>query len=198
MIRAVLFDLDGVIRHFPSTPALEIERRFGLSRGSLDAAAFAEPLITEVTTGRISRAEWVSLVGAAVGSPAAAVEWGTQRGEVDAGALDLLTGLRAAGLVTAILTNGTDTVPQELDELSVTGRVDAIFNSASIGYRKPDPRAFRHVLDSLDMDGSEVFFTDDSRNNVSGAAALGLTVHLFDGLVGLRTALRRDGVSVAG
>lgn len=109
MIRAVLFDLDGVIRHFPSTPALEIERRVGLSRGSLDAAAFAEPLITEVTTGRISRAEWVSLVGAAVGSPAAAVEWGTQRGEVDAGALDLLTELRAAGLDTAILTNGTDT-----------------------------------------------------------------------------------------
>lgn len=52
------------------------------------------------------------------------------------------------------------------------------------------------MLDSLDLDGSEVLFTDDSRNNLRGAATLELTVHLFDGLAGLRVALRRAGVRV--
>lgn len=197
MIRAVLFDLDGVVRHFDPAHVAAIERRHGLTAGSIHGAAFAGPALDAVTTGRISRAEWVSRVGDALAAPDAAAEWGAHPSEVDEEALALSDALRAGGIRTAILTNGTDTIPTELRELGIDGRFDAVFNSAEIGYAKPDVRAFQHVLDTLGLAGSEVFFTDDSASKLTGARELGMTTHLFAGVAGLRAALHDAGVRVS-
>ncbi|MFJ3382045.1 HAD-IA family hydrolase [Curtobacterium sp. NPDC090217] len=93
-----------------------------------------------------------------------------------------------------MLTNGTDAVPDEVASFGLLDHVDAVFNSADIGFVKPDVRAFRHVLDALDLDGSEVFFTDDSERKLTGAAELGMATHHFTGVDGLRTALSAQGV----
>lgn len=52
MVRVVLFDLDGVIRHFDPKYVADIELRHGLAAGTLEGFAFAKPLIGEVTAGR--------------------------------------------------------------------------------------------------------------------------------------------------
>ena len=83
MISVVLFDLDGVIRHFDPAPVSDIEVRYGLQPGALAGIAFAAPLIDEVTTGRITRVEWISRIGHLVGDQAAAEEWGAQTWSVD-------------------------------------------------------------------------------------------------------------------
>jgi putative hydrolase of the HAD superfamily len=97
--------------------------------------------------------------------------------------------LRAAGLVTAVLTNGTDTIAAEAEQMRLHDHFDAVFNSAEIGYAKPDARAFRAVLNVLQVDAHEVFFTDDSPSKVAGAEALGFRTHLYDGISGLRRTL---------
>jgi HAD superfamily hydrolase (TIGR01509 family) len=74
MIRVVLFDLDGVIRHFDPKHVSDIEQRHGLAAGTLEGIAFSKPLIEEVTTGRISRADWVRQVSEIAGSEMAAEE----------------------------------------------------------------------------------------------------------------------------
>ena len=196
MIHAVLFDLDGVVRHFDPNYVADIELRHKLAAGTLDGAAFAKPLIDDVTTGLITRAEWVRTVGGLVGNAAASEEWGGQPSVVDDAVLKLSDELRSLGLRTAVLTNGTDTIPAEVDALGIAGHFDAVFNSAEIGFAKPDVRAFQHVLDALGVGGPEVFFTDDSASKIVGADRLSIRTHLFENVEGLREGLIAAGVSI--
>ena len=195
-IRAVLFDLDGVIRHFDAAYTADIERRYGYGSGTVLAAAFEPELLAQVTTGVISRRAWIDRVGAVLGSVDAAEEWGRQPSVVDEKVLAVVDELRAAGIRAAVLTNGTDTIPAEIAELRIGDRFDAIFNSAEIGWAKPDVRAFQHVLNALEVEASAVFFTDDSAGKLVGAEALGIVTHRFESIEGLRVALRGVGVEV--
>lgn len=195
-IRAVLFDLDGVVRHFDAEYTADIERRYGFAPGAITDVAFEPELLLQVTTGEISRRAWVEQVGTTLASAAAADEWGRQPFDTDERVLDIVDALRAAGIRTAILTNGTDTIPAEVEALGLPERFDAIFNSAEIGWTKPDIRAFQHVLDAFEVEGPEMFFTDDSAAKLVGADALGMVTHHFTSVEGLRAALREAGIAL--
>lgn len=194
-IRVVLFDLDGVVRHFDERAVAGIEASHGLAAGSLAAVAFSEPHLTEVTTGRITRAEWVRRMGDHVGNHVAAAAWATIPSRVDGDVVRLAAELRSIGLTTAILTNGTDTIDAELRALGVTPSFGRVFNSADIGHAKPDPAAYRHVLGALEVDAAETFFVDDSPAKLAGAAALGIVTHHFTDVPRLRAALAEAGVT---
>lgn len=194
MIRAVVFDLDGVIRHLIPEQVVDVERRHALDIGSLNATAFSQPLLTEVTTGRISRAEWVREIGRTLGAHGAAEEWGKLNPQPDPAMLKLADELRSRRTIVAILTNGTDTVPAEIKAQGIQHHFDYVFNSATIGYIKPDPRVFQHVIDALDLEGPEIFFTDDSSSKLGGAVDLGFITHHFKGVLLLREALTSHGV----
>jgi HAD superfamily hydrolase (TIGR01509 family) len=194
VIRAVLFDLDGVIRHFHPEHVASIEREHGLRPGSIEEIAFAAPLIDDVTTGKITRADWVASIGEHLDAPAAAEAWGRQPFTPNGAVLALLADLRSAGYVTAVLTNGTDGVPAEVASFDLPDRVDTVFSSHEIGFTKPDVRAFQHVLDALGVEGPEVFFTDDSESKLAGAVTLGMTAHHYTGPDRLRAALAASGV----
>jgi len=189
-IRAVLFDLDGVVRHFDPENVASIESAHGLEPGSIQAIAFAPHRLEEVTTGRISRRDWVERIGGELGNAPAAEEWGSQPFQADEEVLDLADELRANGIRTAILTNGTDTIRDEAAAMNLDAHFETVFNSAEIGWTKPDARAFQHVLDAMRLAPHEVFFTDDSASKLAGAERLGMPTHLFEGVAGLRSALR--------
>ena len=194
MITVVLFDLDGVVRHFDERAVAEIEASHSLAAGSIAAFAFSEPHLTEVTTGRITRAEWVRRIGDHVGNHVAARAWGTARSRIDDDVVRLAAELRSRGLTTAILTNGTDTIPAELRALDLPPAFGTVFSSAEIGHAKPSPAAFHHVLEALRVSADEVFFTDDTPRNLTAAADLGIVTHHFTGVPGLRAALAEAGI----
>ncbi|MGW8484166.1 HAD family hydrolase [Microbacterium sp. NPDC055903] len=193
-IKAVLFDLDGVVRRFLPAHAVEIERRHRLDTDAIAAVAFEPGLLEAVTTGTITRDAWIERIGAALGNRDAAAEWGRQPFTVDDEVLALADELRARGLVTAVLTNGTDTISTEVSAMGLHAHFDAVYNSAEIGRRKPDSEAFQHVLRALGHEPEEVFFTDDSSDNVAGARALGMPSHRFTAIDDLRESLRAAGV----
>lgn len=194
MIRAVLLDLDGVIRHFDPSLITRIEERYGIDEGRLIGAAFAPSLLASVTTGVITRAEWLRRIGDELGNAGAAAEWGELPSEVDREMLVLSEKLRASGIRTAILTNGTETIPDEMRNLGIEKHFDAVFNSAEIGHAKPDVRAFQYALKALGCDPAEVLFIDDSASKLAGATELGMPTHHFTDIEGLRSALRDAGV----
>lgn len=190
MIRAVLFDFDGVIRRFDEEFTPDLELRYGLAEGCINEVAFSGPLLTELTMGNIPRREWIRQIGETIGSAEAAEQWSRHPAYADQDVLHIVDQLHAQGLTTAILTNGTDEVRAEAEQLGVPEHFDAFFNSAEIGYIKPDLRAFQHVLDHLSLAGDEVFFTDDSTSKLHGARELGMKVHHYTSADTLREALQ--------
>ncbi len=193
-ITTVLLDLDGVIRHFDPQHAASIETRFGLEVGSLMGAGFEPDRIHRLITGSMTRAAWGAEVGHRVGSVEAAEEWLADIGTVDQAMVAEVDKLRADGLTVAILTNGTDTIPAEMITLGLADRFDQIFNTSEIGFAKIDSRSFAHVCQALDVEPTNVFFTDDSSSNLGPASELGITARLFEGIDRFRAHLTEFGI----
>lgn len=196
MIKAVVFDLDGVVRHFDSRIVASIEADHGLAQGLIHRTAFSDALLRSVTTGKISRNKWVEVVGEHIHSPSAATTWAKQNPQVDQELMGLVARLSSRGYRTVILTNGTDSIPAEMRGIDPSGYFDEVFNSADIGHAKPDPRVYTHVLEALALQGHEVFFTDDQASNVAAAERLSIVVHHFRGVALLKHALVAAGVDV--
>ena len=78
MADLILFDLDGVIRHFDSAVLARIEIDFGIEEGLLPTEAFQGPRFEAVIRGDMTRSTWVEEVGIAAGSTAAAHKCFTQ------------------------------------------------------------------------------------------------------------------------
>ncbi len=190
VITTVLLDLDGVIRHFDPAHGAAVEQRHGLAPGALLSAAFASDVLTPAITGEITHVEWVEQVGQLINNRAAAIEWTANRGSVDWEMIKIVDELRAAGTRVCILTNGTSLIPEEMAAFGLVDHFDAVFNSAQIGYIKPDIQVFAHVCDQLGVEPHQVFFTDDSTSKLSGAIELGMAVRQFESVAAFRQHLR--------
>ena len=192
----VLLDLDGVIRHFDPQHVVDVERRHGLRPGALVETAFEPALLEQVITGRMRRSEWTDEIGRRVGRRAAAEEWLAERGTIEESMMAEVDRLRSAGYAVAVLTNGTDTIAEEMVSLGLDVRFDAIFNSAELGVAKPDRRAFEQVVAALGASPTEVFFTDDSRGKLAGAIEIGMVAELFTGVDAFRRCLAELGFGI--
>jgi glucose-1-phosphatase len=63
-----------------------------------------------------------------------------------------------------------------------------IYCSSQIGFRKPEARAFRLIVDDLKVQPQQIVFVDDLLENVEGAKAVGLQgVHFLDPAAGIQT-----------
>jgi putative hydrolase of the HAD superfamily len=200
-IRAVVFDLDGVVRHF--LPTAPLEARFGLPEGALYGVAFEPSLLDATVVGEREYAEWIELLGEELArrhgehTRGAALAFSQLEARVDEEVIDLIRPLRDAAYRVAILTNGTTRVEAEVAALGLHQEVEHVFNSARIGAAKPDARAYRHVLATLDVEADEAVFTDDSPAKCDGARAVGMHVVHFTGAEQLDAELRALGLRYA-
>ena len=96
---------------------------------------------------------------------------------------DVVAGVRALrgrGLVLALTTN--QNAPRAAwmrENLPYDEVFDAHFYSCEVGFAKPDPAYFTHVLETLGVAPAEALFMDDTAVNVESAAALGIRAELF-------------------
>lgn len=175
-----VFDLDGVIRYWDNPNIVgEAERDHGLPGGAIFAAAFADDLLTKVTTGVITDDEWRADVVRRLqarypeADPASAVErWSRPCGELLPGSVEILERVRQYGPV-CLLTNATSRLADDLNALGIAGHFDHVFNSSEIGYAKPDPRVFEHVERQVNARPGEIVYVDDGPANVEAAARRG-------------------------
>jgi putative hydrolase of the HAD superfamily len=188
---AVLCDIDGVLRHWPS--ATSIERAHGLPAGAIAAAAFASARLHPVITGEITDEEWRRLVEVdlAVLSPsaqAAVAAWSALVPRVDR---DVLALLRSVRVPVALITNATtrlesDLVRDGLDTFSV-------ISSARVGVAKPDPGIYLFAARRLGVPVRRCLLIDDTPANVVSGDRLGMPTLLYRGVDQLRAALGSEG-----
>lgn len=186
-IRAVIFDLGGVVLPSPLDVFRAYEARHGLphrflsevvidtgdhgawsrfERGELDVEGFAVAFEAECAAagGTVVVPDLLTEIGAGSGP----------RPEM----LAALHQIRVHGLATAALTNNWSTGDDhqmgthypEMVEL-----FDIIVESTVEGLRKPDPRIYQLVCDRLNVAPGEAVFLDDLGVNLKTARELGMT-----------------------
>ncbi len=200
-VGTVVFDLDGVIRHWNDDELDEVEVAHGLPARSILDVAFGPDLGRAATTGQLTYREWMDEIRrrvVAVHGPRAEPaldEWEANVGRVDVEMLSVLRRVRAVTTV-ALLSNGTTRLRRDLHVLDLLDEFDVVFNTAEIGIAKPDPAVFTLVCDRLGSPPSRTLFIDDLVENVEGARTAGLAAHQHTDVDGTAEVLARWGVPV--
>ncbi len=180
-LKAVLFDLGGVIVTSPFEAFADYERAHGLPAGfirSLNATNSDDNAWARLERNAVAFDEFCRLFeaearGAGHDLDAAAV-MGLLAGEIRPA---MITAVRRCQerVRTAALTNNFtlpdgDPAMGEIREL-----FDVIIESSRIGVRKPDPRFYELACAELGVAPSESVFLDDLGVNLKSARALGMT-----------------------
>ncbi len=193
--RALLVDLDGVIRHWHGQGNSAIERETGLPPGAIQQAAFSDDLLFPAITGRVTDEDWRQNIVAQLSAQfpgANAVEairrWSDPAGEIDGAVLDLLERCREQA-TTVLVTNATSRLDRDLARLGIAGAFDRIVNSSSVGHVKPEPEIFAAALVAAGVPAGAAFFVDDKAEFVAAAATLGIAGHCFRDLATLEDVL---------
>ncbi len=198
-VGAVVFDLDGVIRHWNDDELDLVEAAVGLPPRTILDVAFGAELGPACTTGALSSREWMDEIRRRVvaefgpGVIPALDAWETNVGRVDTEMVRVLRRTRRAATV-ALLSNGSTRLRRDLHVLDLLDEFDVVFNTAEIGIAKPDPAVFSLVCDRLDSPPARTLFIDDLAENVAGARAAGLVAHQHTDLPSTVAVLTRWGV----
>src|SRR6266404_2245301 len=90
---------------------------------------------------------------------------------------DVLRQLKAAGIKTAILSNGT---PAMLDSAvknaRIDGLLDIVLSVEEVGVFKPDPRVYQLAVDRLAIPASQIAFQSSNAWDAYAASAFGMRV----------------------
>jgi putative hydrolase of the HAD superfamily len=200
MIRALLIDLDGVIRTWRQQEDPAAEAGFGLPAGAIRRAAFAPERLLPVITGQIPDPVWRAQIRAELtrsfpeADAAGAVSWwSSPHGEVDAAVVELLRVCRRRAAV-VLVTNATSRLPDDLRQLGITALFDHVVNSSVVGAAKPDPIIFSAALAAAGVAVADALFVDDTPGHVEAARRQGLAGYHFTEPAGLRDELQARGL----
>jgi putative hydrolase of the HAD superfamily len=188
--RALLIDLDGVVRRWDPAVGAAVERSHGLQQGTLSGTAMSWDLLRPAVAGELTHAEWMSLVASRLPldpaeATAAVAEWQRHRGDVDPGVLAFVRDVRGTGLPVGLAANATDLLRADLDALGLTGEFDAVLSSWEMKIHKPAPEFFARACAVLGVEPPWVLFVDDDDRVIQGARAAKLLAYRWTGPAGL-------------
>jgi len=185
-IRAVIFDLGGVVFPSPFEAMDEYDHGHGLSKGTVRALirqSSEEGAWAALERGELSMDDFMFELEAEATEAGFQLDARKLMGLIGSGfgprpemarAIDVI---RAHGLRTAALTNNwaNDDGRAAPHTLHDALAFDVVVESAREGLRKPDPRIYALALTRLDVRGPEAVFLDDLGINLKPARAMGMT-----------------------
>ena len=180
--RALLIDLDGVLRRWDPKAGQDVEAKYGLDPGTLLKTAMTWDIYRPAVAGEIDDADWMRLIAMRLPLPevdaaAAVAEWQRHRGRADQEVLGFVREVRAAGLPVGLATNATDLLRGDLEALGLTDEFDVVLSSWELKIHKPAPEFFTAACAALGQDPQWVLFVDDDDRAVLGARAAKLLAY---------------------
>ncbi len=201
MIRAVIFDMGGVLVHTHDSDDLlaSFDAMLGLEPGSLRMRLYSGPAWEAVSKGEMSLEAYWREVGEAL-EPALPPEFRGYRDNFFRATLDPATVRLAWRLrsryAVGLLSNATKLLARDITaEPRFAGLFDAVVVSAMEGYRKPEPEAFRIAARRLGLSPSACVLIDDKERNTKAARAVGMHAVLYEDALQTERALRAMGVA---
>ena len=202
-IEAVVFDMDGVFRHWLSDHLSDAEDRLALDPGSIAREAFAQPQFDQAMRGELSVEEWAAGIGERVATDDAdlastvAQVWLESSWRLDDQMVDLARRVKSGGTTTAVLSNASTNLESDMTEMQLDDVFDVVANSSRLGVCKPEPEIYAQVTRLVGVEPERILFVDDREPNVVAAVEAGWhavvmrSVDRFDGV------LRRLGIDGA-
>jgi putative hydrolase of the HAD superfamily len=180
-VRAVIFDLGGVVVDSPLHAIRRYERELGIPEGVVNRVVVETGpggAWSRLERGEVSMPEFqrdfeaeLRAVGhtiSAAAMMARIAECGPRPVMVEA-----IRRIRARGLRAGALTNNWANERGEPTH-DLSRLFDAFIESSKVGLRKPDPRIYQLACDALGVTPTEAVFLDDIGRNLKAARALGM------------------------
>jgi putative hydrolase of the HAD superfamily len=187
--------IDQVVLMFDPSVAGSIERRHNLREGSLLDTLVDLPTARLASVGAISHERWLRYARESL-PPQVVNEWLAYHGTLNQPVVDILTSAMLAGARLFFLANSTARLWADLAHHGLGDLAEETFSSADIGYAKPDPRVYEHVIDSASLNPRRTLYVDDNPSWVHVGRQLGMRGHRYTGAAALREELLRAGVRV--
>lgn len=192
---AVLCDLDNVIRFFDTSRLAALERAAGLPEGATAAVAFAPEVDGPLLLGRITKAEWAAAIAAGLTGRVSA-DRARELADAMAGSpfradpavVALLRRLRPR-MPLVLVTNADLALEADLRTMGLSDLPHHVVSSALVGVAKPDREIYEIAATRAGVPPHRCLFVDDREENVTAAAALGMTGLHYRTLADLEQAL---------
>ena len=182
-VRAVVFDIGGVIQDSPLHAIARYERDHGLPPNAINRA-----VVDSGDDGAWSRLERGELTVEAWCAPferdcrahgvtvdaGRLMEYIAEAGRERPVMLRAVARLREHGLRVGALTNNWATAAAAVAPHPIARHFDAFVESRAVGMRKPDPRIYQLICRRLGVEPPETAFLDDIGANLKSAKALGM------------------------
>ncbi|MCL5008425.1 MAG: HAD family phosphatase [Candidatus Marsarchaeota archaeon] len=181
MIRAVVFDLGGVIVRFTNDKYYQyLAGISGKSHGFVKHAIEDRelPLLEE---GRANIKDFNEHVAKKLGIGKRRIAWSPfykKTVSLNYDMLELVDALHKE-YITAFLTNVDEPRYIYTEKILDMDLFDYRFQSCYLGMRKPSAQIYRHILKKMHMKPKEVAYIDDRLENVRGAAKIGIVAIHF-------------------
>ncbi|MET4704307.1 HAD family hydrolase [Frigoribacterium sp. UYMn621] len=181
-----IFDMDEVLYGYDWQRRMAgMTELTGLSLEQLRERWWHEEGEIAAEAGGFASAEvYLAAFNEAIGFEVSEADWVRIRGSAMEPWRDSIAAVRRAaelGQVTLLTNNGplTGKYLRDLAPELVSVFGDHLYTSSDYGARKPEPEVFRSVLARYSIDARDSFFADDMRENIDGAASIGITAHHF-------------------
>ncbi|MBL4680043.1 MAG: HAD-IA family hydrolase [Pseudomonadales bacterium] len=187
MIKAILTDLDGVLRHWNNKSLFAFEEAKGLEKGFLFSCAFKEQFVHPAIVGEVSHEQWLDNVVSELENVVPQKlakqlikQWKDSTSEIDWRVVDEY---QAAfpDVPIVLVSNATTRMDQDLKGTGLLEILSNKINSSEIGLAKPNPGFFNVTLNTIACLAEEVLFIDDQIENIDAATQLGIHSFHFQG-----------------
>ncbi len=197
-IRAVIFDVGGVIQESPVHFLREYEARNDLPDGFIagivgNYAARPDGAWQRLERGELLLDEFCRIFDSEIANLGCSFSTAAMMLEmadyvvIRPRMLEAVRRIRARGLRTAALTNNWFMDEKDDEREALKSHFDAFIESCRTGLRKPDPRIYELTCEALEVLPAEAAFLDDLGANLKTAARLGmLTIKVTDPVQALR------------
>ncbi len=196
MIKAVIFDLGGVILNYTNDPYYSYLHKLSKRPLHQIREVVEGKLIHELESGSISLDNFEKKVSITLGIKKNEVKWYTfyvDRVTVNHEMERLVKRLKDK-YTTAYISNIDKPRYVYTKKLLKTGYFDYKFASCNIKSRKPSPAIYNYALKKMKIEPGEAVFIDDKIENVRSAKRIGIHGIWFKGIKDLTVKLAQLGV----
>ena len=176
-IRAVLFDLGGVLYHQGGCRIAKWEKRLGLKDGQLGEMIYTNPVGLQAVLGEVApEIVWIEVGRQLCLTPREVIDLERDfwlDGKWDSRLLEFIRSLKPAIRI-GLLSDAWMDARRRVEDAVGAGFFDAMVFSAEEGLRKPVSEIYLRTLNRIEVEPREALYVDDRLLNVQGARAAGL------------------------